>query len=453
MLLSVSSDGIEDISRRASTTGAANKVPQKGAYGKVFLAPVLSPNHGLAVKIQREAEDPDDVVKRGGPGSLEYEAELFKELIEVDPVAARSIVNGGVLAECRYDDCLDSNDVYTVGRSRSTKASTFALCMPMMHTQLTKLGPYLTAHMRSEESRLDDMPNIDLDKARESETVIARANAVFAIRLIAFKALKIKLRAMHGLGYVHGDMKTDNVMTSKPYLGETHGSSGIELIRMVEDLTLALQAGEVDSEGAKEAIAVVCDHFQSLRLIDLGLSQRIGDNCLRYDCETLGNKHPGISDKFYRKLKLRNDRDSELDPHRKEAQLRGIGRAHPYMDFISLVGIGLELLKNAKWSQLSDSYNVQDIDWQCSWLATVKKLVSQARVSGSHAEKLSQFKQTLCREVEEVACQVFADYNALLIDITRELVDLESSEVHDHSSSSSKLPTRLGKRSWGCLAS
>tara|TARA_B100001094_G_scaffold248519_1_gene245578 strand:- start:4359 stop:6419 length:2061 start_codon:yes stop_codon:yes gene_type:complete len=152
-----------------------------------------------------------------------------------------------------------------------------------------------------------------------------------------------------------------------------------------------------------------------------------GTSPFRFSCDPLGNKHPGISDVYYRRTMLvakqagdacvKGIEKPEL-AYRRLAQMRALRAVKPYMDWIGLVSTGLELVGidmagRRYWDRLAKAYmNAYDGQWQDEWLKVVRDLLRQERLAGKATKTMSKQREVLCREVEAVAERVARDHAA-----------------------------------------
>ena len=153
-----------------------------------------------------------------------------------------------------------------------------------------------------------------------------------------------------------------------------------------------------------------------------------GISPFRFSCKPLGNKHPAISDVYYRRTVLMANQASDACvkgiekpklAYRRLAQMRALRAVKPYMDWIGLVSIGLELVglemaERCYWDRLANSFmNARDGQWQDEWLRVVKDLLRQGEGLADKATKtVSRHREVLCREVEAVAERVARDHIA-----------------------------------------
>ena len=152
-----------------------------------------------------------------------------------------------------------------------------------------------------------------------------------------------------------------------------------------------------------------------------------GTSPFRFSCDPLGNKHPGISDNYYRRTVIVAKQASDACvkgiekpdlAYRRLAQMRALRAVKPYMDWIGLVSTGLELVGiemagRCYWDRLAKAFmNAYDGQWQDEWLKVVRDLLRQEERQGGTTTAMSKHRQVLCREVEAVAERVAKDHAA-----------------------------------------
>ena len=456
VLVSVCADGLESLSKIATTTtvgvrgdvegrGMGKKLkrmqthegllPAEGNYGQVFLSEGVHPEcKPMAFKILKDEhaelktkrDDSTVVVGKWGVtrrklavttmppfssqctdnnngdaakcelGSLEHEYAVCRQLLANNAHLARCTACTGILTLCQHDPKAKPFGVYTLGNAFANKHVTRALCMPAMGMPMDLVASYLSGHMTQV-------------GAPES-----RVNAAYGVRLIVFRAALSLLNNMHSMRWIHGDFKLDNLMTTDEWFqGERCGSRGIELMHMVSLL------GD-DESGFGE----ICRHFHgNMRLIDMGLAQKIGTPSAVFDSEPIGNKPPCISDTFMRLIHHGSTATASRFVS-KRAHAKALGIAHPYMDWVSAVSIGLELVNTnlrfkRLWSQLGSAYTKRSAyDWHTSWLSQVMELITQVREDTNPADR-SQYRDLLLDEIERLARHAVSSYSQVVADAER----------------------------------
>ena len=441
VIVSICSTGIGTIEKKATTMdakyindrGQRCTRPIKGIYGRLFLRNTEDCGKGVAFKLLHSEIEKEKAEKGHGdgsggivvPGTLEHESFVYQQLLLNDSKLARDTVCGGAIVLCRYDAESDANDVYTIGESAIGKCLHVdakddplpwvhrALYMPIMGMPMNLLSSYLSELMTT------------------GRAPPGRVNAGYGVRLVVFRVSQRLLKDMHRMGWIHGDFKLDNLMTTdRWFMDQRCGSRGIELMRMVEFLQKANTTSSTEQPAyhAQEvALGRIADHMNSeLRLIDLGLSQRIDDPPIRFGCVVLGNKYPGISSLYYNKMK--QDLISEIENckaisqysrgsvARKMSQVTALRHVHPFMDWVALVGSGLELINtnrrfSSMWDQLKNAFtDARDYAWQNSWLAKVRDLLCKVREDKSEYDACP-YRDILIDEIERLAVSTVKEYN------------------------------------------
>lgn len=439
-LVSICSNGVETIKRKAtnmhslSNSGCAiDGKSTHGVYGRLFFRRGAPDGTGdMALKIMKsdikqlshkgkKCEPEEEMDKDGNtvPGTLAHERVVFKHLLGFNHELATRTVCGGSLVLCKYEPDKDADDVHTITAGhigvfeetridRTPRGFARALCMPAMGMPMSFLSKILSCYMRDESSS----PEL--------------VNAAYGVRLACFKAAQKLLSNMHSMGWLHGDFKLDNMMTNDcVFRGENSKSHGLHLIRIVEFMkesqcNRSKEKGE--SEGIAEESATPCavnEYFMNeTKLIDLGLSQRLRSPPIRFDCDEIGNKYPGISDNYYGYVEDKvlsemsqckdETPESMTQTFKNMSQLAALDYTAPYMDWISLVSIGIELVNTGSrfgcmWDQLKNSYRKSNsFAWQDSWLLKVKQLLSQVR-NDNDPRDTSVCRDELLEEIEKLA--------------------------------------------------
>lgn len=419
-LVSICSSGIENVSLKATSMCPKHdflgqRTAIKGIYGRLFIQDHFA-SPLAAYKILHIGQvKADEKVVDGEAGSLQHECSEYARIFEQDSNKATETVCGGVLVNCRYDRRLDESDIYTMGTSKSLLGPTKAIVMPVLDVPMNLLCGKLCDYVKSDPYNYS-----------------ARTHAAYAIRFAFFRSAKAKLDDLHFLGSVHYDVKTDNFMTNRPFRDQKYTSPLVQVKHMVDVLVDAHT--NLDCKKYEDVIDEVYTHFDdTLRLIDLGLTTKIGDKVVSFDCDEIGNKYPGISSRYMDTITASMVKEGSKRAKRsqsgdcldvRKAQVDQLRHAHPYMDFVGVVCMGLELCRNGKllnmWDRLSDSYLRHGFDWQDSWLAEVNAIA--ALIKKDTTEK-SKYKDILLCDTVNLATSIVDAYNSRINKSTTDTCD------------------------------